>query len=190
MLKSTETILKTATDCFFQQGYNAVNITTISRIAGISRVTIHKQFNSKKELFRGVVINYFAQNKELVINYSKSENDFWQETESLLLKRCEGVFDRVTSTLTRSELIHCAQAYCKDIIDSEEAAEVALIEKRLLKEIEANRLSLKQIEITPFDFARLIEAIPKGVAVSSFESESQRFISHSLRLYKFATAIT
>ena len=188
LLKSTQTILNFATECFFRQGYNATNIATISRLAGISRVTIHKQFSSKKDLFRSVVVNHFTQQKQFVIEYSQSDADFWQDTESLLLNRCEGAFDGVTSALTRSELIHCAQAYCKDIIDQEEIAEVKLIEERLLKEIKENRISINKLNMSTFDFARLIESIPKGIAVSSFESESQVFIAHSLRLFKLATA--
>lgn len=190
LLKSTEKIINTATYCFFQQGYSGANITGISRHAGISRVTIHKQFSSKKELFRGVVINHFAKSKPCIIEYSTSRGDFWQETEVLLLKRCEGVFDGISSALIRSELIHCGQAYCKDIIDAAELEEVNFIEKRLLEELHQQRITLTNLNINAHDFARLIEAIPKGIAVSSFETESQSFISHTLRLFKAATELT
>ena len=67
----------------------------ISRYAGISRVTIHKQFKSKEVLFRAVVNQHFKQHNILLNDYSRSNGDFWQETYELIIQRCEGLFNDV-----------------------------------------------------------------------------------------------
>ena len=72
-------------DCFFQHGYGAANISMVSRYVGISRVTIHKQFKSKELLFRAVVEQHFQQNNLLLDEYKLSEEDFWLETQALII---------------------------------------------------------------------------------------------------------
>ena len=121
MPSTTDKILNAAMDCFFQHGYDTANISMVSRYAGISRVTIHKQFKSKELLFRAVVEKHFQQHNILISVYSKSEINFWQETKVLTIQRCEGLFNHVSSSLVRANLIHAGQAFCKDLIQAEES---------------------------------------------------------------------
>jgi AcrR family transcriptional regulator len=184
---TTEKILSTAMDCFFQHGYAAANISMVSRYAGISRVTIHKQFKSKEVLFRAVVEQHFLQNNLLIDSYTSSDENFWHETKALTVQRCEGLFDNVSSNLIRSDLLHAGQAYCKDIIQAEENLIKQCIQSRIEKEVAANRLGLDKIDMSAQKLAEAIYFSPFGITVSASEDDIILFVNNLFTIFKVAT---
>jgi AcrR family transcriptional regulator len=184
---TTEKILQTAMDCFFQHGYCATNISMVSRYVGISRVTIHKQFKSKEQLFRAVVEQHFKQNSALINSYTLSEEHFWQETQTLIIQRCEGLFDNVTSSLIRADLLHAGQAYCKDLILAEENLVKKNIQLRIDKEVLAKRLTLTKIDMCSEKLAEAIFLAPFGITVSVAENDIVRFVKSLIAIFKAST---
>ncbi len=185
---TTDIILKTAMECFFQHGYGSANISMVSRYAGISRVTIHKQFKSKEVLFRAVVKKYFQQNYALIVNYTSSDEDFWQETQALIIQRCEGLFNDVSSSLIRADLLHAGQAFCKDLIQAEESLIKESIQLRIEKEINAKRLSLSKINISAESLAETLHFAPFGITVSVTDQNNSAFIENLITIFKAATS--
>jgi AcrR family transcriptional regulator len=185
---TTDKILSTAMDCFFQHGYDISNISMVSRYAGISRVTIHKQFKSKEILFRAVVEKHFQQHNILISNYSKSEINFWQETQALIIQRCEGFFNDVSSSLVRANLLHAGQAYCKDLIQAEEGLCKNSIRSRIEKEISANRLTLNKIGLSADELAETVHFAPFGITVSVSDQNNIAFVENLMAVFKASTS--
>ncbi len=184
---TTEKILDTAMECFFQHGYGAANISMVSRYAGISRVTIHKQFKSKELLFRAVVEQHFQQNNLLIAHYTQSEQDFWQETQALTIQRCEGIFDNVASSLIRADLLHAGQAFCKDLLQAEENLIKQCIQSRIEKEVSAKRLTLNKIDMSAAKLADMIYFAPFGITVSVSENDISLFVKNIITIFKAST---
>ncbi|WP_081180606.1 TetR/AcrR family transcriptional regulator [Colwellia sp. PAMC 21821] len=185
---TTEKILNTAMECFFQHGYDTANISMVSRYAGISRVTIHKQFKSKEVLFRSVLEKHFQQHNILINIYSKSEANFWQETQDLIIQRCEGLFNNVSSSLVRSNLIHAGHAYCKDLIQAEEGLIKNSIRSRIEKEISANRLTLSKVGLTADELAETLHFAPFGITVSVLNQNNIAFVENLMAIFKASTS--
>jgi len=184
---SKDKILSSATECFFQHGYAAANISMIGRYSEISRVTIHKQFKSKEALFRAVVEKYIADKNELLERYTHSKGNFWLETELFILARCDGLFEEVSSALVRTDLLHAGQSYCQDIIHENELRVRDSIKLRIETELAENRMTLSKIAISVEEFARVIESSPFGLAISSVEEDNQAFVRHLMKVFKAAT---
>ena len=188
MPSTTEKILNTAMECFFQHGYDTANISMVSRYAGISRVTIHKQFQSKELLFRAVVEQHFQQHNVLVEEYKKSETNFWQETKELTIQLCEGLFNDVSSSLVRSNLLHAGQAFCKDLIQEEEISIKNSIRLRIEKEILANRLSLRKVGLTSDELANTLHYAPFGITIAASNQNNIAFVDNLMAVFKAATS--
>lgn len=185
---TTEKILDTAMDCFFQHGYCTANISMVSRHAGISRVTIHKQFKSKEILFRAVVEKHFLQYNNLINNYQISEHDFWADTQELIIQRCEGFFNDISSNLVRADLLHAGQAYCKDLIHNEENIVKESIQRRIEKEIAANRMTLSHVSLSAEQLAETLHFAPFGITVSVIEQNNVTFVENLMQIFKAATS--
>lgn len=184
MSTTTETILKAAQECFFQYGYAAANVSLIARYAQLSRATIYKNFCSKEVIFRHVVQNHIDQHDAELATYLCSTKEFWQETENLLLERCRGIFDDISSSIIRSELIHAGQLHCHDILLATKSLLQKAIEKRLLSEINQGNISIDKINISVADFAQVIEAVPMGIAFSNMEQNSAQLIANIFAIFK------
>lgn len=189
MPSTTDKILNTAMECFFQHGYDTANISMVSRYAGISRVTIHKQFKSKEVLFRAVLTKHFQQQNILIKIYSKSEKNFWQETQDLIIQRCEGLFNDVSSSLIRANLIHAGHAFCKDIIQAEEGLIKNSMRSRIEKEITANRLTLAKVGLTASEFAETLHFAPFGITVSISSQNNIAFVENLMAVFKASTSV-
>ncbi|MBU2869858.1 TetR/AcrR family transcriptional regulator [Colwellia sp. E2M01] len=188
-LSSTEKILSSAKECFFQHGYSAANITMIAKYADISRVTIHKQFTSKEILFRAVVEQYIQENLTLLEQYALSINDFWSDTEDFLLQRCGGLFDEIPSAVIRSDLLHAGQSYCQDIIQENELRVRENIDHRISQELAAKRMTLEHINISQQEFSRVIETAPFGLALSTLNEDNKSYVKSLMKVYKAATTV-
>lgn len=189
MSNSREKILTSATECFFQHGYAAANISMIARYAEISRVTIHKQFKSKETLFRAVFEKHITNSNERLKFYANSVGDFWSETETFIIARCGGLFEEIPSALIRSDLVHACQSHCQDIIQKSEIKVRETINNRIIKEIDAKRFTLQRIDMTSEEFSRVIESAPFGLALSSLEEDHPAFVGQLMKVFKASTTI-
>lgn len=160
----------------------------VSRYAGISRVTIHKQFKSKEVLFRAVVEKHFQQHNILINSYSKSEKNFWQDTQTLIIQRCEGLFNDVSSSLVRANLLHAGHAFCQDLIQAEEGLIKKSIKVRIEKEISENRLTLSKIALSADALAETLHFAPFGITVSVSDQNNIAFVENLMAVFKAATS--
>jgi len=186
---STDIILTSAKECFFQHGYAAANISMIGRYAEISRVTIHKQFKSKEDIFRSVVEKHIHDNYGFLERYVQSEGDFWAETESFILNRCGGMFEEISSSIVRTDLLHAGQSYCLDIIHKNIIRVRESISFRIEKELSEKRITLKNIDISVEEFSRLIESAPLGLVVESQEKDNIGYVKHLMKVFKASSAL-
>lgn len=187
MPSSYKEILQAATECFLQHGYSAANISMISRYSGFSRVTVHKLFTSKEQLFKAVVAAQFEKFAEYRQGYSQSTNDFWTETQELIIYQCKDLFEDVTSNLVRADLLHAGQAYCQDIIGADELAYKETVIQRLKNEISAERLSLDKVGMTIYEFVDAIKHAPFGITVSVIEEDTIHYIKNLIKIFRAAT---
>ncbi len=162
----------------------------ISRYAGISRVTIHKQFKSKEDLFRAVVRQHIDESMANLTVYRNSEQNFWQETENIIQERCVEMFEEVRSALVRADLMHAGQEFCQDIIEAEESSLFNCIKLRLNKEINANRLTLERVNMSVDDFARILKSAPLGLAVSNLDINNNQFVKNLMKIFKESTHLS
>ncbi len=186
---SREKILTSATECFFQHGYSAANISMIARYVGISRVTIHKQFKSKEALFRAVVEKYIDDKNVLLEQYSQASGDFWRETETFLLGSCGELFEEITSSLVRTDLLHAGQSYCKEIIKENELKVRSTIKLRVAKELAEERITLARVAMSIDEFSQIIESAPFGLAVSSLEEDNIAFVKNLIKVFRASTVL-
>lgn len=184
---TVEKIIAAASECFFQHGYSAANVSLICRYAGISRATIYKSFSSKETLFRALLEHHLTEEQVLLADYQNSKKDFWTDTEQLIVDRCQGIFDDIPNATIRSELIHNAQKICKDIITVDRQLLREAIAKRLRTELEHSRLSMSVTGLTVEDFARLVEIVPIGIVSSAEEDEARASIKHLFIVFRAST---
>lgn len=186
-MNTQDRIIDVATECFFQHGYNATTISMISRYAKISRVTIHKYFQSKEIIFREVVKHYFDIRQENVKQYIESNDEFWCLTNKLIKDRCRSIFENISSAIIRSDLVHAGNAFCRDLITEQKQLVCLAIKTKLLTAIERGEVTLKRLEIDIDEFAESIESITDGPIVSPLDESSMKQIDYMLDIYRAAS---
>ncbi|MCF2947387.1 TetR/AcrR family transcriptional regulator [Paraglaciecola aquimarina] len=187
MLKSTQKIFETAKQCFFQHGYSASSIAMISRYSKVSRVTIHKQFSSKEDLFRAFIENFLLEKDTEIQAYINSPGMFWDDTSRFLAKRCTEVFDNIPSTIIKADLIHAGQTYCADLIDKNRVKTRHAIGVKLQQAIDQQQVCLAKIGLVVEDFAANIESVAESIMLSSAIQDSRQTLQKTLDVYKVAS---
>ncbi len=186
-MTTQDKIIEAATNCFFQHGFDATTISMISRYVRVSRVTIHKYFESKEALFRCVVKHYFDIRQKNINHYIETDGDFWQLTNQLIKDRCRSIFEHISSAMIRSDLVHAGNAYCRDLILEQKQLVCQVIEKKLIKAVNNGELTLERIDITLTEFAASIESISDGPIVSPLDDDSMQQIEYTLKVYRAAS---
>lgn len=182
-------IINAASQCFFQHGYTAASIAMISRYADLSRVTIHKHFCNKEDLFRQVVIDYMHCTEINLHEYQHSQKPFWPATKELLLKKCEKVFEEVNSPLVKSDLINAVQRCCQDIIDKRRLQAHTAIAKSTAKAIKNNELCLKELAMTELEFAKTLHQAAENFVMSTLTTSTEQSFINLLSVFMAATKV-
>jgi len=125
---------------------------------------------------------------DITEEYKKSETNFWQETKELTIQLCEGLFNDVSSSLVRSNLLHAGQAFCKDLIQEEEISIKNSIRLRIEKEILANRLSLSKVGLTSDELANTLHYAPFGITIAASNQNNIAFVDNLMAVFKTATS--
>jgi AcrR family transcriptional regulator len=187
LAKSRDIILNIALKCFLQHGYNATSIAMVSRYANISRVTIHKQFSSKEDLFRNIMFNDFLEKDEQIKKYTNHVGDFWAVTYEFLLQRRKNAFEEIPNSLIKADLVHAIQRFCSDILKGNQIKTRSAIEIKLQSAINNRTLTLKNLNLTIAEFAKNIEIVADGITLSNTDEEPEKIIKQTLHIYKIAT---
>ncbi|WP_284296521.1 TetR/AcrR family transcriptional regulator [Thalassotalea loyana] len=188
MLNSTIKILNAARRCFYQHGYSATTISMISKYADVSRVTIHKQFCSKEQIFRKVLIHYTEEMVEQSIQLVEESADCWEKVESLLTQWGDEIFQEIGDEFIRADLIYSAKKFCKDELLKMRDAKCEIVEQLLKQGIEQNIVSLEKINMTAYEVADLIELSFSGLVNTEQEENRDSQINALIRVYRTATS--
>ena len=141
-----------------------------------------------KKFYLGLLLKqHFKQHNIQLNNYSRSESDFWQETYELIIQRCEGLFNDVSSSLVRANLLHAGHAFCKDLIEAEETVIKQSIQARIEKEVAEHRLTLQRIGLSAETLAETLHFAPFGITVSVSNQDNLVFVKNLLSVFKAST---
>ena len=94
--ESREKILSTARKLFAERGYDGCNVSDIARQAGMSQGNIYWYFSSKKELFKAILVEGFADLGTVMAEAAERPGtsieklDFFLERFSILMKEQGG----------------------------------------------------------------------------------------------------
>lgn len=190
MTDTKSKILEYAKECFFQHGYAATTISMVSRYANISRVTIHKHFSSKEVLFVQVVDEFFRQQRLSLPNYLASQNPFWHDTNALMKEYRGGIFEQISNTIVRTDLVLAGNTHCLTLIQQHKTTVKDAIAERLEQAINNGELSLEKIGLDIDTFATRIESIADGIFISPFSDNSMEIFDQLFLIYKAATLIS
>lgn len=187
MLKSTKQIFETAKACFFQHGYTASSIAMISRYAKVSRVTIHKQFESKEVLFRASVQNVLLEKDIEIQKYVNSSGLFWADTYQFLSDRCREVFEDIPSAMIKADLVHAGRAFCSDLLDENRIKTRLAIQTKLHKAVDLEQVSLDKLGLSIETFAANIETIGEALMLSSASIDPRKSLQSTLHVFDVAS---
>ncbi|MBD1391175.1 TetR/AcrR family transcriptional regulator [Neiella sp. HB171785] len=186
MLASTETILKAARQCFFQHGYTTSSIAMISRYADISRVTIHKQFGSKEQLFRAFLKHEHESQYSKLAGYITDYDCIWQQLEVMLLDWGRPLFEEITDKLVLSDLVRTASDHCQDIFDSHSAVITDFVVSALAEAEKKSQISFAQQSLTPREFAETLVVTAKAIFSISPLTDGKQAVLNNLAIYRAA----
>ncbi|NMP17761.1 TetR/AcrR family transcriptional regulator [Thalassotalea sp. Y01] len=189
MPKSRQTILNAAKTCFLQHGYQATNVSMISRYADISRVTIHKQFGSKEDLFRAVIEEHCHMENMLSDELLAQDSSCWQKLAQLLKAWANPLFNDIEQELIRNELLFAGRKYCEDLIIKHRNDNIAQISALLNDAVQGDEIQLQSLQMTITEFAELIEINFKGLFMAHNQAPIDLLIDNNIRLYARATKI-
>ena len=186
MLNSTIKILTAAKRCFYRHGFSATTISMISKYADVSRVTIHKQFCSKEQIFRKVIVHYNQEMMEQSASIIACKQPCWTKIDSLLTQWGDEIFKEINDEIVRNDLIYCAKQYCKDEILSMREVKCNLIEQILQQGIENKEICLNKLAMTAHEVADLIEITFSGLVNTGRQENTEKRISSLLKVYQVA----
>ncbi|TKB46653.1 TetR/AcrR family transcriptional regulator [Thalassotalea mangrovi] len=180
-------ILDAARKCFLQFGYNTTSISMISRYADTSRVTIHKLFSGKEDIFRQVVDQHFKRTQQQVKNYRLQVSDIWQVVENIVMALGQPVFHDIKDKEVHQDLVKSCMQHTQDLSQ----AQRQFIRENLCSLFEHARdnqqISLKRIDMDCLGLAQSIETNVYGLLHSNIDLEAHHALQQTLKIYRAAT---
>lgn len=186
MLNSTIKILNAAKQCFYRHGFSATTISMISKYADVSRVTIHKQFCSKEQIFRKVIVHYNQEMIEQTASIIACKQPCWTKVDSLLTQWGDEIFKEINDEVVRNDLIYSAKQYCREEILSMREVKCNLIEQILQQGIKNNEICLDKLAMTAYEVADLIEITFSGLVNTGRQENTEKRITSLLKVYQVA----
>ena len=86
--KSREKVLYSARKTFFNKGYVAASMDEIAETAGVSKATIYRQFVSKEELFKSLIVEFFENIRSCIENILMEDTHFTEKLEKFVKIMC------------------------------------------------------------------------------------------------------
>lgn len=186
MLASTQTILKAARQCFFQHGYSTSSIAMISRYAGISRVTIHKQFGSKEQLLRALVCSEHEEHYSKLASFVADHECVWDQLEAMLLDWGRPLFEEISDQMVLKDLVKTCTDLCQDVFDEHAAVITRFVVSVLNQGEKKQQLSFANQSLTPEQFAETLVITAKGIFTISPLTDAKQVLINNLAIYRSA----
>lgn len=187
--KTQEKILASAEQCFFQHGYQKSNMSLVSKYSGFSRVTVHKHFCTKKQLFREVVRRYFETNLQAFEEQieHKSHYSAWQAIHYLTEVMLHPMFEQIGDQFVLEDLDQACQQYANDIKNEMKQNMILHIKHHIDRGIEDNMISLNDLEMDSLELATLLDNSLEGVIINTDIEKTRKHINAMLKVYQVAT---
>lgn len=186
MPTTSERIIDAAAECFYRHGYAATNISMISRYAEISRVTIHKQFGTKEEVFRSVCRRHHQTiQSKLDLRVSEHAN-MWCALAAILRDWGRPIFDQINDPHVLRDLVHAAQLHSEDLIKSHTQVLVTFISGMLDDADNDKLIRLDNIELNSVELAELLTVSFVGTFSTVLATDVNDSIEKLIKLYEAA----
>lgn len=184
-----EKILEGAKQCFFQHGYTKATITLISDYAGFSRVTVHKHFKNKEELFVAVFEAEMAHKLKLAKAATASNLPIWQNIEQFLLSICSNVFENIKDQYILQDLHRAANHEGKEVKKRHQQIVIAFIQQQLEMGETRGEVSLSALGFSADRFALLIDTNFIGILMNAPFDQAKNLLQDQLKIYQQATKV-
>ncbi|GAA5219066.1 TetR/AcrR family transcriptional regulator [Corallincola platygyrae] len=186
MSQSREIILNAAERCFFRHGYSAASIAMISRYSEISRVTIHKQFSSKEELFQTVVLQHQKRLQDRLPEYPAKYASVWDAIKALLNDWGLPIFEEISDSLVLHDLVQAAQRYCAKEMEAHRQVMAEFVAECLKQSAEKGEISFSRVGLTAEAIASSLILSIKGLFTSATQEESCETLEQLITIYRTA----
>lgn len=187
---SKEIILESARQCFFQFGYQKTSMSLISDYSGFSRVTVHKHFKTKKELFRALIRQHFDSALARYNQYLKQnpQAPVWEAVAHLIDVVTEPVFTDIKDPFIFHDIDHATRQVAQDIKSETKSTTINLIKAQIERGIQEKEINLHKLSINSVELATLIARSIHGILINSENGEGKKYINGLLQTFKVATS--
>jgi len=182
-----QNIVLSAKQCFFQHGFKKTTMTMVSDYSGFSRVTVHKHFTSKEQLFLATLEAELKLKFERAENAIRSEYSPWKNIETYLLNIASTIFENIENEFVLQDLHHTFNTIGLELKNQFRARVIQFIEQQIELGSQSNVLSLKASELNPLTISTLVDLCFSGIILNSPLSQIKPQIHHLIRIFKLAT---
>ncbi|QDO99997.1 TetR/AcrR family transcriptional regulator [Thalassotalea sp. PS06] len=180
-------VLDAARTCFFQFGFNTTSISMISRYADTSRVTIHKLFAGKEDIFRQVVEQHFHRTQEKVKQYRNQLNNIWQVVENIVMALGQPVFQDIKDREVHQDLVRSCLRYAEDLSQMQRQFVRENLTESLTLAENNKQISLEHLDMSCEELAESIETTVYGLLHSNIDLQAHYALQQMLKVFQAAT---
>ncbi len=189
VIQGRERILNAAKTCFFQHGFKTTTMSMVARYAEVSRVTVHKYFSNKEELFIALIENHKKENQDVIESVRQQQLPVWEAIEQLMRHMCKPIFDEISNFIIRDELVYYANKLSSDAVQCHALDFRQAMSSMIKQAVRNNEMQLDSTGLTADDIAKLIDLALMGLAHSSMPTDSREDILKIIQLYRTTTSI-
>ena len=113
-------IVDAARALFLERGYSTVSTSEIAEAIGISKKTLYKEFETKEEILRAVVIPKLKESSKRIDALVADETMAFPEKVKAVLDILGAQHQRASPVLTRDVTVHAPEVY-KEIVEHKRA---------------------------------------------------------------------
>ncbi|WP_394171975.1 TetR/AcrR family transcriptional regulator [Thalassotalea litorea] len=182
-------ILSAARSCFFQFGFKPTTISMISRYADTSRVTIHKLFGGKEDIFRQVVEQHFLHTQEQVKLHRVQVTNVWQVVEDIVMALGQPVFQDIKDKQVHQDLVQSCMQYAEDLSQTQRQFVRENLTELIALALNNQQITLEHLDMSCAELAQSIETNVYGLLHSNIDLQAHQALQQLLKIYRAATRI-
>ncbi|TLU65791.1 TetR/AcrR family transcriptional regulator [Thalassotalea litorea] len=182
-------ILSAARRCFFQFGFKPTTISMISSYADTSRVTIHKLFSGKEDIFRQVVEQHFHHTQEQVKMHRVQMTNIWQVVENIVMVLGQPVFQDIKDKKVHQDLVQSCMQYAEDLSQNQRQFVRKNLTELIVFALNNQQITLEHLDMSCAELAQSIETNVYGLLHSNIDLQAHQTLQQLLKIYRAATRI-
>ncbi len=181
-------IITSARECFLKCGFRASNMSLISKLAGFSRVTLHKHFKNKERIFHAVCLDYQTQCQQQCQVIRDQDLPCWDMIQQVTDVWTNTAFDEVHDSLVLKELLFEAHQVAADIFTQATEDLTKMLKEILDNGIKRSELSLQACQLSSTQLAVIILATLSGIRANQPKPQILATSHQAINMYRLATA--